>query len=462
MFDFEVSPDGHWAVFRANQAGSLELFAVPILDHGAPRKLSSASLPPPVSYVMSGDSSWVVHKHVLHSQWADYYYLMSSPIDGSAPPKELMRVVSEGFYSPTPDGSYVVGSFWPNASTGWELWSAPMDDSATPVLLVSGTGSCLITSENLAVFSTGAGTHTRPADASTPPVLIAPSLGALGIDPHESRVVCVGSPPALYSVPLDGSQPPVQLTPAFVAGGSVAASDLYVGASRVVYRADQNSDGVFELFSVPITGGTPVALHPPLVSGADVQSGFVVSPDETRVYYTADHPSDGTFLLYGVSILGGTPVVLNGPLAPGGSVQADIALTRKGDRVVYRADQTSAGTIELCGAAADGSGTPIRLNGPLVTGGDVTRYEVAGSRVVYLADQNVDQRMELFSIRADGFGGLTRVNDPFAGARDVVEFDALGNGERVVYRADAINDEKYELFLYVRPRTDLFDPHAVR
>jgi hypothetical protein len=63
-------------------------------------------------------------------------------------------------------------------------------------------------------------------------------------------------------------------------------------SQRVVYLADQQTDGVYELFSVPILGGAVTRLNDLLVAGGDVTS-FKISDDSEWVVYVADQEIDG-------------------------------------------------------------------------------------------------------------------------------------------------------------------------
>ena len=55
----------------------------------------------------------------------------------------------------------------------------------------------------------------------------------------------------------------------------------------VVYRADQDTDEVIEIYSVPIGGGTVTKLNDTLVAGGE--TGFLhTTPDSTTVVYYAD------------------------------------------------------------------------------------------------------------------------------------------------------------------------------
>ena len=91
----------------------------------------------------------------------------------------------------------------------------------------------------------------------------------------------------------------IKLNSPLVTGGNVRDFSISPNSSRVVYSADQDTDGVGELYSVPIGGGTVTELNSPLVAGGSVYR-FSISPDSSRVVYSADQDTDGMFELYGV------------------------------------------------------------------------------------------------------------------------------------------------------------------
>jgi Tol biopolymer transport system component len=114
----------------------------------------------------------------------------------------------------------------------------------------------------------------------------------------------------------------------------------------VVYRADQDTDGVFELYSVPIDGGTVTKLNDPLVAGGNVAASFWIGADSSWVYYQADQETDGVNEVYSVPIDGGTVTKLNDPLVAGGNVPG-FDVSADGRWVVYRADQDTNNVWEL-------------------------------------------------------------------------------------------------------------------
>ena len=104
----------------------------------------------------------------------------------------------------------------------------------------------------------------------------------------------------LYSVPIDGSTPPIELNPSF--GGQVFRDvldfQLTPDGKRVVYRANQEFVLKVELFVVPVDRAGPLRkLNGKLVQGGGV-SEYALSPDGTRVLYTADQDTDEVLELY--------------------------------------------------------------------------------------------------------------------------------------------------------------------
>ena len=104
----------------------------------------------------------------------------------------------------------------------------------------------------------------------------------------------------IYSVPSEGGTE-VKLNGELVAGGDVSTHGLQFSpdGSRVLYHADQATNGIDEIYMVPSTGGTPVKLNGDLVVGGDVDDdGLQFSPDGTRVLYLADQDTDGVFEIF--------------------------------------------------------------------------------------------------------------------------------------------------------------------
>jgi len=238
------------------------------------------------------------------------------------------------------------------------------------------------------------------------------------------------------------------------AGGDVGATgrttDFQISSDsqRVVYIADQNQDGRRELFSVAIEGGTVTQLNPELTSSSQNVVDFQLSPDGQRVVYLADQENNDVFELFTVPITGGPAERLNQDLDGVSGDVEEFAISPDSQHVVYMADQDAFGVIELYRVAIVG-GAQTRLNPELVTRGDVLGFQISddSSRVVYRADQDIDGTEELYSVPVLG-GASVRLNDDLiAGGGDVgEEFDISPDSQRVVYIADQMFDNDFDLF----------------
>lgn len=241
---------------------------------------------------------------------------------------------------------------------------------------------------------------------------------------------------------------PTKLNAPLVAGGDVELGRFSPDGSRVMYYADQNADGIFEVFSVPSSGGTPVRLNGPLVAGGGVLfDGLQFSPDGSRVFYRADQTTVGLYELFSVPSAGGVSQKLNGPLVPGRGIPR-YHVSSDSSRVLYRADQTTDEVFEVFSVASSG-GTPQKLNVPLSASRDVIAegFSPDSSRVLYVADQTTDNAFELFSVPSSG-GTAIKLNTPLVaggGVREALQFSP--DGSRVLYVADQDTNGLDELFI---------------
>jgi Tol biopolymer transport system component len=236
----------------------------------------------------------------------------------------------------------------------------------------------------------------------------------------------------LWSLPIFPARgtEPIRLSGKAVPGGGLAPglalTDEYDGVpqpqfalgpdgTRIVYRADQDIDGVYEIYAVPSDGSAPaVKLNAPLEPGKSVPPfGFRLDPAGVVVVYAAPDGAGVMRLHAAPSDASAPPIELGGPFVAGGSLwlsSSDGAascfqITRDGATVVYAADQRTDETIELFAVPLDGSSPAHVLNGALVPGGDVRSFDPRrapfalspdGKRVAYLADQRTDEVFELF------------------------------------------------------------------
>ena len=277
LFGIKLSPDGSTVIYSADQEtnNDHEIFSVPI-GGGTVTKLNS-TLPSGgaiFEFQISPDSSTVVYRGDQDTDGIDE--LFAVPIGGGTPLKVSEPGANLFNYEISADGSTVVYQTSTGGQGVDELFSAPI----------------------------GGGTITQ----LNGPLGVGESVGFFELSQDSSTVVYTTElfdadeepSTGLFSVPIHGGTL-TQLSGPFAAGSGVSGSDISPDSSMVVYEADQDTTGVFELYIVPISGGTTTKLNDPLVSGGDVQT-FRFSPDSSIVIYTADQDTDEVDELYSVSL----------------------------------------------------------------------------------------------------------------------------------------------------------------
>jgi len=93
---------------------------------------------------------------------------------------------------------------------------------------------------------------------------------------------------AATNIKVSGVMPPF---------GDVDSFQISPNGRYAVYLADQNTDGVSELYSVLLGEGSPIRLNTILPVGGNVIR-FRISPDSSRVVFRADQDTDKVFELY--------------------------------------------------------------------------------------------------------------------------------------------------------------------
>ncbi len=258
----------------------------------------------------------------------------------------------------------------------------------------------------------------------------------------------------IFSVPSAGGAA-TKLNGALVANGDVYVYGFQFSpdSSRVLYYADQTTDEVYEIFSVPSAGGAATKLNGALAANGDVfDYGLQFSPDSSRVLYYADQTTDEVYEIFSAPSAGGAATKLNGPLVANGNVSTSgLAFSPDSSRVLYRADQTTDEVYEIFSAPSAG-GAATKLNGALVANGNVSFYGFQfspdSSRVLYLADQTTDEVSEIFLVPSAG-GTATKLNGALVAGGGVNGAQFSPDGSRVLYLADQDTDGAFEIYVRV-------------
>jgi len=208
----------------------------------------------------------------------------------------------------------------------------------------------------------------------------------------------------LLSTPVDRLADPFVLDAGSQPLSRVVSYTITPRGRRALFLADLDESGVFQLYRAPVAfQGFPHRVNGPLVSGGDVLSGFRITPDERRVLYVADQDVDGVFELYSVDRSGATRRLTS--VGPTEDVQTDLELSPDGTRVFFRTWRTISPWERLFSAPCDGSAPPVELS---VSSLGIKRvlpgFQVTadGAHVLF-AGQLPDGQYKLF--RADSAGG---------------------------------------------------------
>ena len=307
-------------------------------------------------------------------------------------------------------------------------------------------------------FATGDGTATAPGDyigSATRTVTIPAGSQTATISVpliHDGAVEAsedfTGRVTSIQADGRDVSFGNVRLTNSEIVSGDVSTPRISPDGSTVVYRADQDTDEVFELYSVPIGGGAVTKLSGPMASGGDVEF-FRYQVTETMVVYMADQDTDGLPELYSVPLHGGTVTKLNAPLAEGGRPHSDFQV--HGSNVLYRSNPDPAYpfyynlySVPVAGGPVIQLNVPFFKGDPQVFGGaTLLRVSADGATVFYIGTTEEGGPSVLYSVPVNG-GASTRLSAPQSEGFGVNEVRV--SGSTVVYKADTAIESKYELY----------------
>jgi dipeptidyl aminopeptidase/acylaminoacyl peptidase len=158
----------------------------------------------------------------------------------------------------------------------------------------------------------------------------------------------------LYSTLPTGGVP-IKINSVFQPDGDIRNFWISPNSSKVVYTADQDVDQNYELYSVNISGGSLSKLNSTFVLNGDIKYySVIISEDSSTVLYLADQEVDGMNELYSVNINGGPSIKLNGDLVPNGTVD-NFQLSLDQTTVFYYANQDNINVNNIYKANLDGT-----------------------------------------------------------------------------------------------------------
>lgn len=191
------------------------------------------------------------------------------------------------------------------------------------------------------------------------------------------RALYDASDVSLSVVDVEGpgqGMPVVVSTPA--AGEAMPGYQWSANAQMLAYRQNGGTTGVMELYMVTMAApSTQLKVNGALPAYGSVGARFAWSPDSSAISYQADAETDNSEELYLTRVVAGVPqapIKLNTQLPTDGHVESHV-WSPDGTRIAYLADQTLAFTMEALLVNVSGATptAPQRVNGILITGGDV-------------------------------------------------------------------------------------------
>jgi Tol biopolymer transport system component len=263
------------------------------------------------------------------------------------------------------------------------------------------------------------------------------------ISPDSRKVVYVpnAGQDRLVVVPIAGpANAGGRLTDPFAAGRQVGRFEISADSRSVVYR-DQHAGLPDELFRVPLTlapdpDPPTTRLNGPVVAGGDVIE-FQLAPNG-KVLYRADQERDGQYELYRVN-LGGAERVKLSRLLPadrtvGGGLGGPIALvTGDGSRVVYRTHHQwlDAGFDELYSVPMAGPAPAgvLLVREPTDHSADRVQEQLGGGYLVYITVDATGQSL-LHSVPLTGPASAAKV---LSFPSRQTELPLTPDGERVLW-----------------------------
>jgi Tol biopolymer transport system component len=257
----------------------------------------------------------------------------------------------------------------------------------------------------------------------------------------------------IYVVNSDGTGRS-KVSGALVAGRFAINPKWSPDSSKIVYIADQDTNDVFELYVVNSDGSGLIKVSGTMMDlESDVGlSNFTWSPDGSKIAYRADQDTNEVFELYVVNSDGTGRIKVSGTMD--GDVDSDSKSFRwssDGSKIVYLADQDTAGVLELYVVNSDGTGR-IKVSGTMVLNGDVQNWSPTwawfpdDSKIAYTADQDTDGVDELYVVNSDGTGRI-KVSGTMVSGGNIDIIYLSSDGRKIAYLADQDTDGVNELYV---------------
>jgi Tol biopolymer transport system component len=403
--DFEVSPNGDFVVYRADQntENRTEVYLVNLANPGVSTKLNAALTVDRdvLDFAISPDSSRVLYR--ADPGPLDMYELFVVDV---ANPGTAVKVSA-----PLVAGGWVRAGFHFGPDSARILYRADQDAvDLTEIFLTSiaTPGTAQQVNPELVAGGDVSSVYRFSPDGT--------HIGYVADQQVDERQ-------ELFAVPVATPGASTKLNGPLTAEGDVCRFEFSHDSTRVAYCGDQETDGTMELFLVSLAApGVSQKLNPPLVEGGKVSSHYDFSSDDTFIVYEAEQDVAGRNELYRVDLASpGFATKLNAPIVEGGGVYM-FHIRSDDQRVAYAANQENVDVWELYDVDLANPGTVTKLT-PSMAG--IGIYDFAywsdGARVIYSAAQE-SQFVELYDLDTGTPAQATKLNGTLAAGGDVWDF----------------------------------------
>jgi dipeptidyl aminopeptidase/acylaminoacyl peptidase len=239
------------------------------------------------------------------------------------------------------------------------------------------------------------------------------------------------------------NQAVADLNDGLIPGGDVISYEVSPDGLRVVFLADKNTDETVELFSVPVIGGIPLKLSLDFPAPDRDVLTFQISPDSQKVVYWANVDNVDVYDVYVNPIASANTINLTGGLL----AVSERKITDDSLNLVFTARIIPQFFTELFTVSLNG-GPIIKLCPDYMPGQNVFDFKfLSNTQLVYRAFQDSNQP-ELYQVDMDG-GNLQKVSLPLPNGGVVFSnYEISPDGSNILYIASQVQPGEFNLISY--------------
>jgi WD40 repeat protein len=263
----------------------------------------------------------------------------------------------------------------------------------------------------------------------------------------------------LYRAPASGGGGNnTKITPSLPFIGGVAGFSISPDSNFIAYTADGSIDNVYELYLINSATSDVTKINPDFSENNNVRYDYIpFSRDSSLLAYVADQDSDGVDELYVATTSEPINVTkINPDFTSGKNVKYKenmIAFSPDSSLIAYIADQDTNDVDELYIAPSSGAGPIRKVNPDFGTSTwDVVEFQFSpdGNHIAYIAGpkEGIDYLYQLYLAPVSGSENVIKINPDFSDIlRDVTSFRFSNDSSKIAYRADQDTNDLPELYM---------------